>query len=89
MSYLFGEFELTIEQRRLARNGNPVSVEPKVFDVLVFLIENRDRVVTRDELLDHRQSGGLEPERDRVCDQRTGGWRGRRHGREHRYGLVS
>jgi Tol biopolymer transport system component/DNA-binding winged helix-turn-helix (wHTH) protein len=50
--YEFGD--VTVDLRRMAvlRNGAPVSVEPKAFDVLRFLIEHRDRVVTKDELLD-------------------------------------
>jgi DNA-binding winged helix-turn-helix (wHTH) protein len=35
----------------------PVSVEPLVFDLLVYLVEKRDRVVTREEFLDKLWSG--------------------------------
>ena len=31
--------------------GSPISVEPQVFDLLAYLLDNRNRVVTRDELL--------------------------------------
>ena len=37
----------------LRRGGEPVHVEPQVFDVLAFLLLHRDRVVTKAELLDH------------------------------------
>lgn len=44
-------------QYRLSRDGLPVAVEPQVFDLLVYLIEHRERVVTRDELLDELWKG--------------------------------
>src|SRR5690242_14583429 len=34
------------------RDGTAIPLEPKAFDVLVHLIENRDRLVTKDELLE-------------------------------------
>lgn len=37
---------------RLSKDNKPVEIEPQVFDLLVYLIENHDRVVTRGELLD-------------------------------------
>src|SRR4051794_29561510 len=40
-----------MRRRELRREGDLLTLEPKVFDLLVFLIENRDRVVTRDELI--------------------------------------
>ena len=51
MEYQFGSFTLNVGQRRLVDGETFVPVEPKVFDVLHFLLENRDRVVPRDELL--------------------------------------
>src|SRR5262245_78071 len=38
---------------QVRRGGQEVALEPKAFDVLRFLIEHRDRLVTKDELLDH------------------------------------
>lgn len=52
MIYTFGDFVVSEERRELSHAGSVVAVEPKVFDVLLFLIENRDRVVTRQELFD-------------------------------------
>jgi pimeloyl-ACP methyl ester carboxylesterase/DNA-binding winged helix-turn-helix (wHTH) protein len=43
---------LDTDRYLLERAGDTVSVEPQVFDVLAYLIENRDRVVTKEELLD-------------------------------------
>ncbi len=53
MAYHFGSFTLNVGQRRLVDGDAFVPVEPKVFDVLHFLIQNRDRVVAREELLAH------------------------------------
>lgn len=49
--YRFGEFELTVETRTLSRRGALVHVQPKPFDVLVYLLRHRGRVVSRSELL--------------------------------------
>jgi DNA-binding winged helix-turn-helix (wHTH) protein len=49
--FSFDEFVLDTDLRELKGNSGIVSVEPQVFDLLAFLIRNRDRVVSRDELL--------------------------------------
>src|SRR3954453_9431359 len=48
-----------MRRRELRRDGDLLTLEPKVFDLLVFLIENRDRVVTRDELITHVWNGRI------------------------------
>jgi DNA-binding winged helix-turn-helix (wHTH) protein/tetratricopeptide (TPR) repeat protein len=48
----FGDCVLDQSCFELVRRDKPVKLEPKVFDVLVYLIEHRDRVVTKHELLD-------------------------------------
>lgn len=52
MPFQFGEFVLDPGRRELRRAGALVAVEPQVFDLLIYLIENRDRVVTKDDLLE-------------------------------------
>lgn len=47
----FGDCSVDCARRELRRVGKLVAIEPQVFDVLVYLIEHRDRVVTRDDLL--------------------------------------
>ena len=37
--------------------SHPVVLEPKVFDVLLYLLEHRDRIMTKDELLEHCWTG--------------------------------
>ncbi|MBK1662377.1 winged helix-turn-helix domain-containing protein, partial [Paracraurococcus ruber] len=51
MRYLFDELCLDTSRRELRRRGEPVHVEPQVFDLLEFLVSNRDRLVTRDDLI--------------------------------------
>ncbi len=46
-------FELDVERMELRADGEPVAVEPQVFDVLAYLVEHRDRLVTKEELLDN------------------------------------
>lgn len=52
MIYSFGDYELDTALFELRRDGVPCSVEPQVFDLLRFLVENRERVVSRQELFD-------------------------------------
>jgi len=52
MQVAFGHSQLDSEARTLEREGQRVAVEPKVFDLLVYLIEHRERVVSGNELLD-------------------------------------
>ena len=52
MLFTFGDCELDESCFELRRRGKPVRIEPKVFDVLVYLIAQRDRVVTKHEVLD-------------------------------------
>ncbi|HEY1544803.1 MAG TPA: winged helix-turn-helix domain-containing tetratricopeptide repeat protein [Xanthobacteraceae bacterium] len=42
---------LDCERRELRRGTDLVAVEPKVFDLLAYIVTNRDRVITRDELI--------------------------------------
>jgi adenylate cyclase len=51
LRYLFEDFALDTDCRELLRGADPVPVEPQVFDLLVYLICNRERVVSRDDLL--------------------------------------
>jgi DNA-binding winged helix-turn-helix (wHTH) protein len=50
-NWSFDEFQVMTEMRLLIAGGRPVPLTSKAFDTLVVLIENRDRVVTKDELL--------------------------------------
>ena len=49
--FSFEDFVLDNERRELRAGGTIVPLEPQVFDLLVYLIENRDRVVSKDDLI--------------------------------------
>src|SRR5574342_1705 len=49
--YRFGPFVLDVADRSLKRQGIPVSLTPKTFDLLVALVENAGRLVEKDALL--------------------------------------
>src|SRR6187431_2217538 len=52
MKYRFSDFEIDLNQHELRREGVSVHIEPQVFDVIVHLVRNHDRVVSKDELID-------------------------------------
>src|SRR5580658_1644453 len=49
--YRFGEFVLDPDRRTLTRTDSAISVTPKAFDVLLFLVQNPNRLITKEELL--------------------------------------
>jgi TolB-like protein len=51
VEFLFSDQRLDTDRRELRRGAQAVAVEPQVFDLLVYLVENRDRVVSKDDLL--------------------------------------
>ena len=50
VQFVFGDYSLDVGRRELRRGQNLVQLEPQVFDLLVYLVRNRDRVVTRDDI---------------------------------------
>lgn len=59
MRLYFEKYVLDTDRRELRRGESPVPVQPQVFDLLVHLIENRDRVVTKDDLLEAVWNGRI------------------------------
>ena len=51
MRYLFEDYVLDADRRELCRRGDVVRLEPQAFDLLEHLIRNRERVVSRDDLI--------------------------------------
>jgi len=51
VQFVFGDHTLDGDRRELLRGSESIAVEPQVFDLLVFLVENRDRVVSKDDLI--------------------------------------
>jgi TolB-like protein len=52
MVFVFGDHVLDVDRRELRRRGGRIALEPQVFDLLVYLVRNRDRVVSKDDLLE-------------------------------------
>ena len=52
MIFSFAGFEVDTARLELRSDGAPVPIEPQVFDVLRYLLENRDRLVTKQELFE-------------------------------------
>jgi Tol biopolymer transport system component/DNA-binding winged helix-turn-helix (wHTH) protein len=50
--YQFGDIRVDLARMAARRDDAPIALEPKAFDVLVYLIRHRDRVVTKEEILD-------------------------------------
>ena len=57
MIYRLGEFCLDTGRAELSGPGGPVALEPKAYDLLVLLVERRERLVTREEAI-HTVWGG-------------------------------
>ncbi|WP_325553407.1 winged helix-turn-helix domain-containing protein [Hypericibacter adhaerens] len=49
---VFGDHVLDPDRRELTRGGETIAVGPQVFDLLMYLLRNRDRVVTKDDLIE-------------------------------------
>jgi DNA-binding winged helix-turn-helix (wHTH) protein len=47
----FGQYRLDIERRELRCGAELIELEPKAFDLLAFLVQHRDHVVSKDDLL--------------------------------------
>ncbi len=52
MIYRFGPFELNTDKVELRSGGEVCSVEPQVFALLTLLVDNRDRLVSKDEIIE-------------------------------------
>jgi DNA-binding winged helix-turn-helix (wHTH) protein/tetratricopeptide (TPR) repeat protein len=52
MSYSFSDYFLDVDRRELSRNGTQIDLQPRVFDLLVYLVSQHERVVDKDELQD-------------------------------------
>ena len=51
MQFCFDNHTLDTERRELLRGGEPVALQPQVFDLLVHLVQNRARVLSKDDLI--------------------------------------
>jgi pimeloyl-ACP methyl ester carboxylesterase len=51
LKFLFTDHALDIDRRELQRGAELIALEPQVFDLLVYLLQNRDRVVSKDDVI--------------------------------------
>lgn len=51
MKFIFDQFKLDTDIAALMKGGEDVALEPRAFDLLVFLISNRERVVSKDDII--------------------------------------
>ncbi len=56
-AYEFGPFRVEPGERRLSRAGTPVALPPKAFDLLVMLVEQPDRLLKKEELIERLWPG--------------------------------
>ena len=59
MQYRFAEYEIDLSQHELRRRGEAVHIEPQVFDLIVHLVRNHDRIVSKDELIETVWNGRI------------------------------
>src|SRR5437763_7534234 len=59
MQFSFSNHVLDIGLRELTRGGESIAVEPQVFDLLIYLLENRERVVSKDDLIENIWAGRI------------------------------
>src|SRR5262249_61548327 len=50
VQFLFGDYALDVDRRELKRGAEQILIGPQVFDLLVYLVRNRERVVSKDDL---------------------------------------
>jgi TolB-like protein/cytochrome c-type biogenesis protein CcmH/NrfG len=51
VEFCFSDQTLDVDRRELRRGSDPIAIEPQVFDLLVYLIQNRHHVVSKDDLI--------------------------------------
>jgi len=73
LNFQFEDFVIDAARYELRRGGELIRIEPQVFDLLVHLVRNRNRVVSKDELMDAIWHGRIASEASlssRVCSAR-------------------
>jgi DNA-binding winged helix-turn-helix (wHTH) protein len=76
LRYLFEDCVLDTDRRELRRGADAVSVAPQVFDLLAYLIRNRERVVSKDDLISAIWEGRIVS--DAAVTTRINVWKDRR-----------
>ena len=61
MIYRFGTYELDLATFELRAGGQVCRLEPQVFALLALLVENRERLVSKDEIIEKVWDANLDP----------------------------
>ena len=59
MIYKFENYAIDVDRQELRRGTDFVAIDPQVFDLLLYLVRNRERVVTKDDLIQHVWHGRI------------------------------
>lgn len=59
MQFVFGDCILDLDRRELTRGSKAIAVGPQVFDLLVYLVQNHERVVSKDDVFDTVWNGRI------------------------------
>ena len=59
MIYVFEDFELDADRVELRRGGKAIAVEPQVFALLLLLVGNAERMVSKDEIIEKIWDGRI------------------------------
>ncbi|MEP4293548.1 MAG: tetratricopeptide repeat protein [Rhizobiaceae bacterium] len=59
MKFEFGPYRFDTQLREISKDGQILDVQPQVFELIAYLIENRDRVVSKDEVIEHVWQGRI------------------------------
>ena len=57
--FKFGNIYLNTQSRQVLKNGKTIVLTPKTFDVLLFLVENHSKIISKDELLNKVWNGQI------------------------------
>ena len=73
MQFLFDGHILDADRRELCRGSEPIAVEPQVLDLLICLVQNCDRVVSKDDLIASILCGRIASDADKPHPRRAKG----------------
>ena len=90
MKYQFGTCEIDVDTHQLVVNGVSIAVEPRVFELLRHIVENSDRLISHDELIEAVWKGRIVSDSARGVHQcgTHGHWRQRHKAGDYQNGAA-